>query len=179
LLVLQRRDRQLETRRTESIDNKGGKVMTYALAAFLIGIVAGLRAMTAPAIASWSAAQAWIGPVHGWPAFMGYRWTPWIFTIAALGEWVTDQLPSTPSRKVPVQFAARVIMGALAGATFGAIDGSWIVGLLLGAVGAVVGTLGGASGRGMLAERFGRDRPAALLEDALAVAIGIVATALV
>ena len=36
-------------------------------------------------------------------------------------------------------------------------------------VGAVVGTLGGAAARGKLAEAFGRDLPAALLEDAIAI----------
>ena len=35
-----------------------------------------------------------------------------IFTILAIVELVTDQLPSTPSRKVPQQFSARIIMGS-------------------------------------------------------------------
>jgi len=153
--------------------------MACLLAAFLIGIVAGLRAMTAPAMASWAAAQGWIGPLHGWPAFMSYRWTPWIFTVAALGEWVTDQLAGTPSRTVPVQFTTRVVMGALSGAVFGAAAGSWIGGLLAGALGAVAGTLGGAAARAGLARGFGNDRPAAFVEDAVAVGIGALAVAII
>jgi uncharacterized membrane protein len=36
-------------------------------------------------------------------------------------------------------------------------------------VGAVIGTLGGAKVRGALARTFGRDLPAALIEDAVAI----------
>jgi uncharacterized membrane protein len=51
-----------------------------------------------------------------------------------------------------------------------------IIGLVAGTIGAVAGTLGGAKARGLLARAFGRDLPAALLEDA--VAVGIVVFAL-
>jgi uncharacterized membrane protein len=43
------------------------------------------------------------------------------------------------------------------------------VGLVCGAIGAVMGTLGGAATRGALAKAFGRDTPAALLEDLVAI----------
>ena len=145
------------------------------LAAFLIGIVAGLRAMLAPAIVSWAATQGWIGPIHGWPAFMGYRWTPWIFTVAALGELVTDQLPSTPSRKVLPQFSARIVMGGLSGATLGATQDSWLAGLVVGVIGSVIGTLAGAAGRAKLAAGLGNDHPAAAIEDVIAIAVGALA----
>ncbi|MGV2104157.1 DUF4126 family protein [Rhizobium sp. 21-4511-3d] len=137
--------------------------------AFLIGIIAGLRAMTAPAAVAWGAALGWFDVSQTPLAFMGYKWTPWIFTVLAAVELVTDQLPTTPSRKVPMQFGARIIMGALTGATIGASGGSLIGGLLAGVVGAVVGTLGGAAVRGKLAAIFGKDTPAALIEDAVAI----------
>lgn len=136
---------------------------------FLIGIVAGLRAMTAPAAVSWAAYLGWIDLSQGWLAFLGYSWTPWIFTLLAIAELVSDQLPSTPSRKVPQQFGARVIMGALSGAALGASGGMLVVGLIAGVVGAVAGTYGGAELRGRLAASFGRDLPAALIEDAVAI----------
>jgi uncharacterized membrane protein len=137
--------------------------------ALLIGIVAGLRAMTAPAAVAFAARFGGLS-VAGTPlAFMGYAFTPWILGVLALGELVTDQLPSTPSRKVPIQFGTRILMGALAGATIGAAAGSLMAGLLLGALGAVIGTYGGAALRSTLAEGFGRDLPAALIEDAVAV----------
>ncbi|MBB3393528.1 MULTISPECIES: DUF4126 domain-containing protein [unclassified Rhizobium] len=137
--------------------------------AFLIGMIAGLRAMTAPAAIAWAAALGWFDVSQTPLAFMGYRWTPWVFTLLAVVELITDQLPSTPSRKVPMQFAARLIMGALTGATIGTSGGSLVGGLIAGVVGAAVGTFGGAAARGKLAAAFGKDTPAALIEDAVAI----------
>jgi uncharacterized membrane protein len=137
--------------------------------AFLIGIIAGLRAMTAPAAVAWAAALGWVDVSQTPLAFMGYRWTPWILTLMALLELFTDQLPSTPSRKVPIQFSARIVMGALSGATIGASGGSLFGGLIAGVIGAIVGTLGGAEARGKLAAAFGKDPPAAFIEDAVAI----------
>ncbi|GLK84050.1 DUF4126 domain-containing protein [Ancylobacter defluvii] len=142
--------------------------MLYFLAV-LIGVVAGLRAMTAPAAIAWAAHLGWIDVSASPLAFMGYAWTPWIFTALALVEFVTDQLPTTPSRTVPPQFAARLISGALCGACLGVVGGSLLIGAVAGAIGAVIGTLGGRSARGHLAGLFGQDRPAALIEDAVAV----------
>jgi uncharacterized membrane protein len=142
--------------------------VTYVLA-LLIGIIAGLRAMTAPAAVAWAAHLGWFDVSGTLLAFMGYRWTPWIFTALALIELVTDQLPNTPSRKVPMQFGARIFMGALAGATLGAAGGSLAGGLLAGTFGAIAGTLGGAAARSKLAGTFRRDTPAALIEDAVAI----------
>lgn len=143
--------------------------MTFYVLALLIGVIAGLRAMTAPAAVSWAAHLGWL-PVANTPlAFMGWAYTPYIFTLLAIVEFVTDQLPQTPSRKVPQQFGARIISGALCGATIGAAGGSLIGGLVAGAVGAVIGTLGGAAARGALARALGKDLPAALIEDVVAV----------
>ena len=139
------------------------------LLSFVIGVIAGLRAMTAPAAAALAARLGGIAVASTPLAFMGYRWTPWVFGLLALAELVTDKLPATPSRKVPVQFATRLVTGALAGATFGASGHALVVGAVLGLAGAVVGTLGGAAARSALAARFGRDLPAALLEDVVAV----------
>ncbi len=137
--------------------------------AFLIGIIAGLRAMTAPAVVAWGASLGWFDVSSTPLAFMGYRWTPWVFTLFALVELITDQLPSTPSRKVPMQFAARIIMGGLSGGVIGASGGSLLAGLVAGAIGAVAGTFGGAAARGKMAATFNSDRPAALIEDAVAI----------
>lgn len=139
------------------------------LAALLIGVVAGLRTMTAPAAVSWAAHLGWID-LSGSPlAFMGYAWTPWVFTVLALAEFVGDQLPSTPSRTVPAQFGARLISGAFCGACLGAAGGFLVAGAICGAIGAVIGTLGGRAARARGAAAFGRDLPAALIEDAVAV----------
>ncbi len=139
------------------------------LLAFLIGAVAGLRTMTAPAAVSWAAQLGWLGLGGTWLAFLGYAWTPWILSLLALVELVTDQLPSTPSRTVPVQFGARLVSGALTGAAIGVAGGVIAGGLVAGIAGAIVGTLGGRAVRARLAASFGNDRPAAFIEDAVAV----------
>lgn len=149
-------------------------MLVMVCGALLIGVVAGLRAFTAPAVVSWAATRGLLGPVWGWVRIMGWTYTPWIFTALALFELVTDQLPSTPSRKVPIQFATRILMGALAGATIGAARTSLLIGMAAGAVGAVIGTFGGAAARGALSRAFGSDRPAAFIEDAVAIGLGIV-----
>ena len=141
----------------------------------LIGFVAGLRAMTAPAVVAWSAYLGWFAISQSSLSFMGSIWAVAIFTVLAIIELITDQLPSTPSRKVPMQFGARIAAGALSGATIAATEGMVVVGLLAGVVGAVIGTFGGAAGRGYLANRFGRDLPAALIEDAVAIALALLA----
>ena len=55
---------------------------TFALA-FLIGVVAGLRSMTAPAVVSWAVR---LGRIHleGTPlAFLGSAATPWIASASS------------------------------------------------------------------------------------------------
>jgi uncharacterized membrane protein len=140
----------------------------YVLA-FWAGIVAGMRAVTPPAAVSWAARLGRLDLQGTWLAFLGYAWTPWILTLLAAGELVTDQLPTTPSRKVPVQFGARLVMGGICGAAIGAGAGSMLLGAVAGIFGAVVGTLGGSVFRARLAAAFGSDRPAALVEDAVAI----------
>ncbi|RXH56316.1 DUF4126 family protein [Granulicella sibirica] len=148
--------------------------MLLIVFALILGIVAGLRAMTAPAAVSW-AAKLGLLQVSGTPlAFMGYHYTAYILTVLAIGELMNDKLPATPSRKVPPQFIARVVSGGLVGATIGAAAGSLVIGLLAGAVGAVLGTLGGSAVRGKLAATFGKDLPAALIEDVVAVGVAAI-----
>jgi uncharacterized membrane protein len=140
--------------------------VTYLLI-LLIGVVAGLRAFTPIAAISLSAYLGWLDFTGTWYSFLGTLPAAIILTLVAIGELIGDQLPATPSRKVPMQFGARVVMGAIAGALL--LPSNWIVGLLIGAIGAVLGTLGGAEVRARLAKAFGRDLPAGLLEDAVAV----------
>ena len=147
--------------------------MSLYLLAFLIGVVAGLRAMTAPAAVSWAARLGWLN-LSGTPlAFMGAAATPYIFTVLALGELVNDKLPKTGSRKAPPQFIARILSGALCGAAIGAAAGEGLVpGLVLGALGAVAGTLGGYEFRSRLTRAIGgKGLSVALLEDAIAIAL--------
>jgi uncharacterized membrane protein len=140
--------------------------MIYVLA-FFIGGVAGLRAFTPLAVISWAAWLGWIDLSATPLGFLGHIAAVIILSLVAIGEYVGDQLPATPSRKVPMQFGARIVMGAVAGALL--MPPSWIIGALLGAAGAVVGTLAGAEARAWLAASLDRDLPAGLLEDGLAL----------
>lgn len=143
--------------------------MTVYLLALLIGVVAGLRAMTAPALVAWAAHLGWLDLNGSWLAFFSSVWARGILTLLALVELVTDQLPTTPSRTVPVQFGTRLLTGGLSGAAIGAGSGAMLGGLCAGIVGAIIGTLGGREFRARLAKAFGSDRPAALIEDAVAI----------
>jgi uncharacterized membrane protein len=143
--------------------------MTIDVLALLIGVIAGMRAMSAPAAVAWAASLGWL-PLQGTPlAWLGHAVTPWILTLLGLGELVADKLPRTPSRKVPVQFGTRIVSGAIAGAAIGAAGSGMVAGLALGALGAVIGTMAGAAARARLARTLGRDLPAALVEDVVAV----------
>lgn len=146
----------------------------YAFA-FLIGLVAGLRSMTAPAAVSWAARVGCLN-LQGTPlAFLGAAVTPWIFTIAALAELVGDKLPRAHSRKAPPGFIARIVMGTLCGAAVGAAAGALVAGALAGVVGALAGMFGGYALRMRLERAIGRDLPAALIEDGVAIVLAVLA----
>jgi len=147
--------------------------MSYIILAFAIGIVSGLRSMMAPAAISWAARLGILHLDGSWLAFLGYKWTPWVFSVAALGELINDKLPTTPSRRIPPQFIFRIISGSFCGAAIGVSAGSMVIGIVAGAAGAVAGTLGGSEVRGRLAKAVGNDLPIALLEDAIAVASSV------
>ena len=118
--------------------------------------------MTPLAAVSWAARLGWIHLENTWLAFMGYAFTPYVLSVFALGELVNDKLPKTPSRKAPVPFIARILVGAICGMALGS--------LVAGAVGAVAGTLGGYEFRRRLVQATGgKDLPIALLEDLIAV----------
>lgn len=144
--------------------------------AFLIGTASGLRALMGLAAVSWAVHCGILPLDHTWLAWLGYAFTPYILTLMAIGELVNDKLPKTPSRLIPPQFIARIVTGALCGLAIGLSGHGIILGLVAAITGAVAGTFGGAKARSLLARKFGRDLPAALLEDT--VAIGIAGLAL-
>jgi uncharacterized membrane protein len=152
------------------------------LLALLIGIVAGLRSLTAPAVVAWAAYLQWINVSGHWLSWVGSLVAVIIFTLLAVGELVLDKLPKTPSRTAPPSFIARIVLGAFSGTVIGTAFGHPWTALGAGAIGAVIGTLGGHRARTRLVASHGHDLPIALLEDAVAVlggfAIAAVAAAL-
>jgi len=144
--------------------------MSLYVFAFLIGVIAGLRSLTAPAAVSWAARLGWLHLQNTWLAFLGFAATPYILSVLAIGELIADKLPNTPSRKSPPGFIARLVTGGVSGAALGA-GGSWVVGLVAGIAGAIVGTLGGYELRVRLVKATGgKDLPIALLGDLIAIA---------
>ena len=150
--------------------------MTHALVllmALLIGVVAGLRSLTAPAVVAWAAFLGWINMHHTWASWVGNIITVIVLTVLAVAELVGDKLPKTPARTSPPPFIIRIVLGAFAGAVVGTAWGYKWGGLGAGLIGAVLGTLGGYQARRRLvAARKGRDLPIALLEDAVAIGGG-------
>lgn len=135
-----------------------------------IGVVAGMRTTVAPTAVSWAAYLGWLNLGDTWLAFLGSVYAPWILSLCLVGELIGDKLPFTPSRKLPGPFVARLVSGGICGLALGYSAGGALIGALGGIVGAVIGTLGGYAFRARLATAFKRDFPAALIEDAIALA---------
>jgi uncharacterized membrane protein len=145
--------------------------MLIFINAFLVGIASGLRSPTGLVAVSWAAHTGILTSDYTWLAFLGYSFTPYVLTFLAIGELVNDKLSRTPNRLAPPGFITRIVTSALCGLAIGLSDNGIIVGLVAGIIGAVAGTFGGAKARSLLARAFGRDMPAALPEDAIAVSI--------
>ena len=109
-----------------------------------IGIVAGLRSLTAPAVVAWAAHLGWLN-LNGSPlAFMGSKVAVALFSLLAIGELIADKMPGTPSRTALVPLLARILVGGLCGASVCAsADQSLLIGALLGGMGGVIGAFGG------------------------------------
>jgi uncharacterized membrane protein len=159
------------------IGKEGVFMFIILLVALLLGVVSGLRTFTAPAVVSWAAHLGSLPLAGSALAFMGYEYSPYIFTLLALGELIQDKRANTPSRKTPPQFFGRIMSGALVGASIGAGNDLLFGGMIAGICGAIFGTLDGAAARAKLASVFHRDLPAALIEDATAIGVGILVIA--
>lgn len=138
-------------------------------------MVTGSRTMTAIAVVCWA---AWLGtlPEHGWAIWITYLISALIFTAFAIGEYIGDTLPKTPSRKETGPAMARLAFGALVGALAAtAVYQPVAGGVIAGVLGAAIGTWGGYALRVAGARWVGRDFPVALTESAVALALAILA----
>jgi uncharacterized membrane protein len=149
------------------------------LLVFGIGFVAGLRTMTAPAVVAWVVYLGWL-KLSGSPlAFMGSIWAVGFFTLAALAEYVVDQLPSTPPRTQARGLIARAVTAALSGACVGLAAGGSPGGsigkaALVAVVGAMAGAFGGYHARvGLVRGLRVPDIAIAIPEDLIAIGLGL------
>ncbi|MEO8601233.1 MAG: DUF4126 family protein [bacterium] len=148
---------------------EAGRRMSLLLA-LLIGVFAGVRSLTAPAVTAWAIRLGWL-PVGGGLAWLGGLPSVIILTVLALGELIADKLPTTPSRTSPPGLIARAVMGALAGACVASAGGSAAVaGAVLGLIGGIVGCFAGYAARTRLVRALGTpDFYVAILEDVVAI----------
>jgi uncharacterized membrane protein len=138
-----------------------------------IGIVAGLRSLTAPAVVAWGAHLGWLN-LHGSQlAFMGSTAAVAILSVLAIGELIADKLPIIPKRTAPAPLMGRAITGALCGACLCASAGqSLVVGALLGGIGGIAGAFLGYSIRRSLDLRI-KDAIVAVCEDVVAIGLAL------
>jgi uncharacterized membrane protein len=138
--------------------------------ALLIGVTAGLRAMTAPALLSLAEQE----PGKGRHWLLASPQTARVLTTMAVGELVFDKLPFAPRRIAPAGLSGRLLSGAMCGAMVSRDDER--AGALLGIAGALVSSFAGYAIR----KGIGRasrlpDALIALVEDGLAIGIGLAA----
>jgi uncharacterized membrane protein len=133
-------------------------MVSVLIAAFVLGVVAGLRSFIPPA-----ALYLARGGVAGY-----------VLAVLALGELFGDLQPNVPPRTFPPALVARIVSGGFVGWMLCAFRGtSPIAGAVAGVIGALVGTYGGKTVRLSLIERFGAV-PAALIEDVVAIVLAAV-----
>lgn len=140
--------------------------------AICIGIIAGMRSMSAPAIVSNSlAAQHSQTLDDSSLKFMGSEKVAKVFTVAAMGEMVADKLPIIPARIEPGPLTGRIISGALCGATICTAEGeSAKVGAIVGGLSALASAYAFYHLRRKIAEtKVVTDIVIGLSEDALVI----------
>lgn len=116
-------------------------ILVFALG---LGLAAGLRSLTPPAVVAWAAHLGWLNLNNSPLAFMGSIIAVIIFSLLALFELFADLRPSTPKRTAPMPLIARIITGGLCGACVcAAANQSLILGAILGAVGGIIGAFAG------------------------------------
>jgi uncharacterized membrane protein len=147
----------------------------YAGAA-LIGTVAGMRSMTAPAIVSRLAGTAGIEVDKTGVDFLHSPVIPRVMSILAIGEVIADKLPFIPSRVTPFPLVTRAVSGAVSGYVLcSSKKRSPVMGAIFGAAGAVAGSYAAYALRKRIVKGLHiPDTVVALAEDALAISAGTI-----
>ena len=160
--------------------------MAYAMLAWLIaipvlGAMTGLRSMTPIAVLCWFAYRGHLPLAGTWGQWAGRPVSVIVFAVLAVGELIGDKLPMTPNRTAVFPLVARVCFGGLVGALAATgLQGSAIEGIFLGAVSAVAGAfLGFNLRRDLVVKRVLPDLGVALVEDALAIGLSVLALGIV
>jgi uncharacterized membrane protein len=157
------------------------EMTTWLIAIPLLGLVTGLRSMTPMAVLCWFAYLGHLSVDGTWASWTMKLPAVIIFTVFAIGELIADKLPKTPSRTSPGPMIFRLVLGGLIGAIVAAgLDGSGVEGVILGVLGALVGTFGGFLVRREVVTRLDcKDWHVALVEDVVAIACAVLAMGVV
>ncbi|MGA8532604.1 MAG: hypothetical protein WB615_00685 [Candidatus Tumulicola sp.] len=137
-------------------------MLALFVAIFALGLVAGLRVFTAPAV-------LWLMRHTG----------PWAIVLAvlALVEYAGDLYPKAPARTSPPGLIARMVSGIFVGWSLAASAGAPAsAGALVGLAGAVAGAYGGLALRVRAMAMLG-SITAALCEDVVAIGLAVLAVA--
>jgi len=152
-----------------------GKMNHALLLAVGIGIVAGLRSLTAPALVAWAAHLGWLN-LQGTPiSWMGSAVAVGVFTLLAIVELIGDVLPKTPPRTGAMGLSARIVMGGFTGLCLYAAAQARppVMGIVFGIIGVLIGTYGGYHARRALVNGLKvKDILIAIPEDVVAIALG-------
>ena len=141
------------------------------LLALLIGIFTGLRSLTPTAAVAWGAHLGWL-KLQSPLAWLGSLPSMILFVLLAIGELIADKLPKTPSRTAPLGLIARILLGGLTGAAIymAGTHQTWLLGCVVGVLGALVGTYGGYQVRTRLVKTLrAPDYVIAVIEDLVAI----------
>ncbi|GAB3900336.1 DUF4126 family protein [Spirosoma agri] len=148
---------------------------TPYLRSFQLGFIAGMRALTAPALLSHKLERTLPTKTPETPVqYFAQPTTSIALKVLAGAEIIGDKVPHGPDRTTPPQFITRITSGATCGAVVSEVEGqSASLGAIAGGLGAVAGTLLFFNLRRWLDHDLGiPDQVGALAEDALAIGVG-------
>jgi uncharacterized membrane protein len=157
------------------------EMMTWLIAIPLLGLVTGMRTMTAMMVLCWFAYAGHLPLDDTWAFWAAKLVTAIIFTVLAIGEYIVDKLPKTPNRTAPFPLVARLVFAGLVGAIVAAgLNGSGVEGVILSVGGALIGAFAGFLIRRELVLRLkSKDWPVAVVEDVSAVLGAVLAMGIV
>jgi uncharacterized membrane protein len=156
-------------------------VLAWLAAIPMLGFATGLRTMTPMAVVCWFAYLHHLPIRHSWAFWAANIISAIVFTVLALGEYIGDKLPQTPNRTAPGPLVARLVFAGLVGAIVATgLKGSAVEGIILAALGALVGAFGGYLIRRDLVQWLQcKDWYVAVVEDLVAVTLAVVAMGIV
>lgn len=144
-----------------------------------IGVIAGLRSMTAPALVAVAINQRRLLPPVGKLRFLRGNKAPVLLGAMAVAELIVDKLPGIPARTSPPALIVRIATGAFAAAVLNSSrERSVLAGAIAGGLGAVAGSFAGLRARKRIVEKTrAKDTVVAVIEDAITIGGGLLLVA--